>query len=95
MSDKEREASNVVSLHAVIDRLEDNDLAVVLVGEDESAQVDWPVSLLPEGAQDGDHLRIMIELDEDSRRASEKRVKELRERLLKSSGAPDKKDFKL
>ena len=95
MSDHTPERSNATSVHAVIDRTEDNDIAVLLVGDDESLKVDWPVALLPEGAQDGDHLQITIKLDEASRQAGEKRVAELQNRLLKRSNTPDKKDFKL
>ena len=96
MSDKTQNAPKEVSIHAVIDRFEDNDLAVLLVGEDESEQVDWPVKLLPEGVQDGDHLRVTITIDKQSRQAREKRVEELRDRLLKrSSDTASKKNFKL
>ncbi len=76
---------------AVIDRIEDGGLAVVLVGEGES--VDIPVSLLPEGAGAGDHLRISVALDEEARAS---RARSIRERLKRLGGGDTgRKDFKL
>jgi hypothetical protein len=81
---------------AVIDRIEDNEMAVVLVGEnDGQLTLDVPTSLLPEGASDGDHLHINITLDKESRRAAEDSVRALQERLSQRSGTEGKKDFKL
>jgi DUF3006 family protein len=78
---------------AVIDRIEDNGTAVVLVGEDEQ-KVELPASLLPEGAESGDHLSIDITLDAASRKEAEDRVKALQERLEKRGGE-GQKSFKL
>lgn len=80
---------------AVIDRIEDNGMAVLLIGEDGKTQVDIPVQLLPEGAKDGDHLRINMTIDSHSRAASEERIKKLQDQLRQQSGAEGKKDFKL
>lgn len=66
---------------AVVDRIEDDDTAVVLVGEDESVSVDLPASMLPAGAEGGSHLLITVRLDEDSRRSAEDRIKALQEKL--------------
>lgn len=82
-------------IRAVIDRIEDDGLAVLLVGDDSKTQVDLPVSLLPKGASDGDHLRITISLDRRSRAEAEERIKKLQDELQKQSGTEDKKDFKL
>jgi hypothetical protein len=82
-------------LHAAIDRIEDNEMAVLLFGDDEKTQVDVPLSLLPEGAGDGDHLRINISIDKESRDAAAGRVKRLQEKLSQAGGAQDQKDFKL
>jgi hypothetical protein len=81
--------------HAVIDRIEDGRIAVLLVGEGGKTQVDVPVSLLPEGAADGDHLRIHISLDRPARASAEERIKKLQDELKTQSGTTDKKDFKL
>ncbi len=81
--------------HAVIDRIEDGDMAVLLAGEDEKTEVLMPLSLLPAGAQDSDHLRIHISLDRPSRAGAEERIKNLQDELKAQSGAADKKEFKL
>ena len=80
---------------AEIDRIEDGDVAVLLVGDDGKTQVDVPVSLLPEGAAEGDHLRLTITLDKESRAASAARVKRLQDKLAAAGGAQGEKDFKL
>ena len=48
---------------AVIDRVEDGDQAVLLVGEDERERI-VPVSSLPEKAQAGSWLKVRFEGDE-------------------------------
>ncbi len=80
---------------AVIDRIEDGRMAVLLIGEDGKTQVDVPVSLLPEDARAGDHLRITITVDRSTRKAAEDRIKKLQDELRAQSGTNDKKDFKL
>jgi hypothetical protein len=96
VDDKPHDAPASVRIHAVIDRIEDGDVAVLLAGDDEKTKIDFPVSLLPAGAQDGDHLRITISRDEKSRAAAEDRVRGLLDRLDKRSGETrGKKDFKL
>lgn len=70
---------------AVIDRIEDGGTAVLVVGEDKH-QVELPASLLPEGADAGDHLSISITLDEASRKEAEDRVNSLQQKLEKRGG---------
>jgi hypothetical protein len=82
-------------LHAAIDRIEDNEMAVLLFGDDEKTQVDVPLSLLPEGAGDGDHLRFTISIDKESKDAAAARVKSLQDKLAEAGGAEEQKDFKL
>ena len=79
---------------AVVDRVEDGGVAVLLVG-DEEVKVELPASLLPEGVGGGSHLLVSVSLDEDSRRAAEERVRALQERLEKRAGGEGRKDFKL
>jgi hypothetical protein len=76
---------------AVVDRIEDGDLAVVLVGDDEVEHI-VPRNELPEGSEAGSVLRVTIEdgrivnpqLDVEDTEATEKRVgdkmRKLRER---------------
>ena len=79
---------------AVIDRVEDGGVAVLLAGEEE-LKVELPASLLPEGAEGGSHLVITIALDEASRKEAEDRVKALQEKLEKRGGGEGQKNFKL
>ncbi|HKS26832.1 MAG TPA: DUF3006 domain-containing protein [Pyrinomonadaceae bacterium] len=80
---------------AVIDRIEDGRIAVLLIGEDGKTRVDVPLSLLPEGASDGDHLNISISLDRNSRTEAEARIRRLQDELREQSGTDGKTDFKL
>ncbi|MCA1558178.1 MAG: DUF3006 domain-containing protein [Acidobacteria bacterium] len=80
---------------AVIDRMEDGEMAVLMVGKDGKTQVDVPASLLPDGASDGDHLIITINLDRNARATAEDRIQRLQDQLKQQGGAEDKKDFKL
>ena len=91
--ERKREASK--RTRGVIDRIEDDGTAVVLVGEEEDASLDVPASLLPAGAEAGDHLRITVALDKESRAGAEDRVKALQEKLEKRGGAPEQKNIKL
>ncbi|HJU56509.1 MAG TPA: DUF3006 domain-containing protein [Pyrinomonadaceae bacterium] len=97
MADADEQPKRAASrqIRAEIDRIEDNDVAVLMVGDDGKTQWDVPVSLLPEGAADGDHLRITITLDKESRESASGRVKRLQDKLAAKGGAQDEKDFKL
>ncbi|HEX8888124.1 MAG TPA: DUF3006 domain-containing protein [Pyrinomonadaceae bacterium] len=94
-SDEQKQSASSKQLHAAIDRIEDGGMAVLYVGDDEKTQIDIPLSLLPEGAQDGDHLRITILIDKGSRDQAASRVKSLQEKLAQKSGTDEQKDFKL
>ena len=96
MADGEAKGGKSKKVRGVIDRVEDNDVAVIYLDEDEQHSIDVPTSMLPRGARDGDHLTITFTLDAESRKKSEERVREMRERLEKLGGSgPAKKDFKL
>ncbi|HEX8187537.1 MAG TPA: DUF3006 domain-containing protein [Pyrinomonadaceae bacterium] len=79
---------------AVIDRIEDDGTAVLLVGEEEH-KVELPASLLPEGMAGGGHLSITIAPDEAARKEAEGRVKALQEKLERRGGGEGRKNFKL
>jgi hypothetical protein len=91
---------------AVVDRVEDGDVAVLSLGDGKQT-LDLPLSRLPEGTSDGDHLRLTFDgepseqtlkraaKDARSRADAEERVRKLQERLGKLGGAQGKKDFKL
>ncbi|MGA9994295.1 MAG: DUF3006 domain-containing protein [Pyrinomonadaceae bacterium] len=89
------ESEHSGQIHAVIDRIEDGGMAVIYLGDDKKVKIDLPASLLPEGASDGDHLRISISIDKQSRSMSADRIKKLQDQLAQQSGTQDQKDFKL
>jgi hypothetical protein len=97
MADSEDKRKHAASrqLHAEIDRIEDNKMAVLLMGDDGKTQLDVPLALLPEGATGGDHLRITISIDKESRADAADRVKKLQDKLAQAGGAEDQKNFKL
>jgi hypothetical protein len=99
-----------VEVRAVVDRIEDGDVAVLSLDDGERSQLDVPLKQLPEGANsDGDHLILKFEVDAKSgertlksvkaapaaRASAEDRIKRVQERLARLGGAGDKKDFKL
>lgn len=95
MPDNRKKDATSASLHAVIDRIEDNDMAVILLGPEEREQLDLPARFLPQGAGEGDHLRITITLDEESRAAAEEEVRRLQDELERRSTTKGQKNFKL
>ncbi|HEV2881866.1 MAG TPA: DUF3006 domain-containing protein [Pyrinomonadaceae bacterium] len=97
-------------VRAVVDRIEDGDIAVLSLEDEARSQLDVPREQLPQGANsDGDHLLLKFDVDAESgkrtlksveaaphaRASAEDRIKKMQERLARMSGAPDKKDFKL
>ena len=100
-----RKGEKPSEVSAVIDRVEEG-TAVLSIGDGERT-IDVPVSRLPRGASDGDHLRLTfdgepgadtlkrVSRDEGARAAAEGRISKLREELEQRSGTAGKKDFKL
>jgi hypothetical protein len=95
MPDEEKQDAASATIHAVIDRIEDNELAVILLGPEERERIDLPVRFLPTGAAGGDHLQITITLDEESRASAEEEVRSLQDELEKRSATKGQKNFKL
>jgi hypothetical protein len=100
------ESVRPVELRAVIDRVE-GDIAALSLDDAKHPALDVPLSRLPLGATDGDHLRLTFAgtpdertlthaiIDRDARAAAEARIKQMQERLERLSGTAGKKDFKL
>lgn len=88
------EKTKSAELRAVVDRLEDNGFAVILVGDDETP-IDFPVALLPADTAPGDHLRLNIKLDASARDDAQDRTRALLEQLESRTTPSGKKDFKL
>lgn len=66
---------------ATLDRIEDN-IAVLLVRPDETLQIAWPISALPEDAAEGVILDISVQVSEGETKTAEERVQSLLEKLL-------------
>lgn len=102
---REREGKSR-EISAVVDRIEGGDVAVLSLG-DGKRTLDLPLSRLPEGTGDGDHLRLTFDgepseetftraaQDRQSRADAAERVRKLQERLERRGDAQGKKDFKL
>ena len=98
--------SEGVEVSAVVDRVEDGGVAVLSL-EGRKSTLDVPLSRLPKGTADGDHLRLAFDgepsaatltkasADRGARASAEGRVKKAQERLEKLSGTEGKKNFKL
>ncbi len=93
MSDTEN--TNAVRVHAVVDQLEDGNVAVLLLGDDERTAVDVPIDMLPAGVRGGDHLVVTFSVDEKSRGRAEKRIKNLQQKLEQRGGSSGTAKFKL
>ena len=108
------EASETVDVHtselrAVVDRIEDGAMAVLMLDDEAKTQLDVPLAQLPDSTTDGDHLRVTLRvnpngdertlvkavLDKRSRAVATERVSQTQERLARLSGTDDQKDFKL
>ena len=66
-------------MKAVVDRIEDGDLAVLLLG-DEEIQLDLPRRYLPPGTAEGSVLHLTFEKDEQE---TESRMDQMRERMAR------------
>ncbi|OPY26703.1 MAG: hypothetical protein A4E28_02369 [Methanocella sp. PtaU1.Bin125] len=67
-------------MKVTIDRFEDG-YAVLLIRNEESVHIDFPVRYLPEGCKEGDILDISICKDIQSTEDAKKRVSDLIEKL--------------
>ncbi len=76
----------------IVDRIED-DIAVCYLDEDDRIRFDIPLRYLPPGVTAGDHLRVHIELDRESREQERRRAEELLRDLTREH--PHEKRFKL
>jgi hypothetical protein len=71
-------------MKATLDRIED-DMAVLLIRNDESIRLNVPLALLPEGCREGDILDITITGDTKATREAEARVSSLLQKLKSKS----------
>lgn len=68
--------------------------ALLVFHEDDRVNFHFPVSLLPEGVGEGDHLRLAFSVDATARDAERARAEELLKELTKGQD-PNQTDFQL
>jgi hypothetical protein len=67
-------------IRALIDRIE-SDTAVLMLGENEEESANFPRDFLPEGAKEGDVLKIRIKLEPNKTRDAKAKAAELIKKL--------------
>ena len=77
-------------LKIVIDRIED-EVATLVLYDDDSVHFNLPAEYLPEGAKDGDHFQLVFKKDKESRDAEKKKAEDLLKELLGQSGGNEQK----
>ncbi len=68
------------SLAMIVDRIED-DLAVLVLSDDEKVKLNLPVARLPKGVKSGDHLKVTFEIDRESTEKVAAEVEDLLDKL--------------
>ncbi|MBK6796811.1 MAG: DUF3006 domain-containing protein [Acidobacteria bacterium] len=76
------ESSNQV--RGFVDRIE-GDIAIVIISDELSTQIDMPARLLPAGIRPGDHLIIGFNIDPQATDETARNVSELRRQLTMDS----------
>lgn len=69
-----------ISLKFTVDRIEEG-YAVLLLRNEESTIVNWPLKAIPFSISEGDVLIFKIEKDEEEKDAARERVKSLLQKL--------------
>lgn len=70
----------MMHVKAVLDRFE-SDKAVLLLGDGEAAVI-WPRQLLPDGLNEGDILRISVDIDKDGTKLARSDAQKLLRQVL-------------
>ena len=86
------ESSNQVS--GYVDRIE-GDIAIVIISDELSTQIDMPARLLPAGIRPGDHLIIGFNIDPQATDETSRNVSELRRQLTTIDSDQQGSNFKL
>lgn len=77
----------------IVDRIEEG-IAVCVPAENEQVVIHVPIQYLPAHVQEGDHLLVLIQIDEDSTRRQRQEAEQLLEQLTEGQENKPKK-FKL
>lgn len=70
----------MMHVKAVLDRFE-SDKAVLLLGDGEAVVI-WPRQLLPDGLNEGDILRISVDIDKDGTKLARSDAQKLLRQVL-------------
>ena len=85
MTDEANLKADSPKLKVVIDRIED-EIATLVLYDDDSVHFNLPAEYLPEGAKDGDHFQLTFKKEKESRDAEKKKAEDLLKELLGQSG---------
>jgi hypothetical protein len=77
----------------IVDRIEEG-IAVCIASDDEQVMIHLPIKYLPGDVQEGDHLIVSIQIDNQSTQCQKAEVDELLEELTKNQDTEQLK-FKL
>lgn len=88
MTDEANEKTDNHNLKIVIDRIED-EVATLVLYDDDSVHFNLPTEYLPDEAKDGDHFQLIFKKDEESRDAEKKKAEDLLKELLGQSDEGD------
>ena len=68
----------------IVDRIED-DLAVLVLSDDEKVKLNLPVDRLPKGVKGGDHLKVTFEIDQKATEDVATQVEDLLDKLKRKN----------
>jgi hypothetical protein len=89
MTDEAKQKREHPKLKVVIDRIED-EIATLVLYDDDSVHFNLPAAYLPEGSKDGDQFQLTFKKDKASRDAEKQKADDLLKELLGQSEAPEK-----
>jgi hypothetical protein len=90
MTDEANSKTDSPKLKVFIDRIED-EIATLVLYDDDSVHFNLPVQFLPEGTKDGDHFQITFKKDKESKDAEKKKADDLLKDLLGQSTDTEQK----
>jgi hypothetical protein len=90
MTDEAKVKTDRAKLKVVIDRIED-EIATIVLYDDDSVYFNLPAEYLPEDAKEGDHFQLAFKKDKESRDAEKKKTEDLLNELLAQNKESDKK----
>jgi hypothetical protein len=89
MTDEARQKTENPKWKVVVDRIED-EIATLVLYDDDSVQFNLPAKYLPEGSKDGDQFQVTFKKDKVGRGAEKQKADDLLKDLLGQNEAPEK-----